>query len=1057
MKYIKNALFMLIIANVCIGQVMENHNWEDPKVFNINREEPRATFFPFEDSTLAIKNIPSSSKYYKSLNGIWKFNWVRKTDDRPIDFYKKDFNTAGWNDIKVPGSFELQGFGIPIYTDEEYPFTPNPPFVPADYNPVGSYKRKFDIPADWDSRELYLRFEGVRSAFYVWLNGELLGYSQGSKTPAEFNITDRIEKGENDLAVEVYRWSDGSYLEGQDLWKCSGIQRDVYLYATPKITISDFFVKGDLDKDYTNGLLKLSAHVKNTSKISAENYKLFIEIFNAENNSVLASPIVKHIQVYPGSADDVDLVEIIKTPLKWTAETPNIYQLVLTLKDDKKNIIEYVTAKVGFRKVEIKDKKLHVNGVPIYLKGVNRHEHDKDNGRTITEEVMIEDIKLMKQFNINAVRTSHYPNNERWYELCDQYGLYVIDEANIEAHGMQFHEKRFAPVTDNPEWEAAFLDRGIRMFERDKNHPSIIIWSMGNEAGDGINFQTLYRKLKSLDTSRPVVYQPAWYDFHTDIVFPMYRNRWFIENYAKTRADRPLILCEYDHAMGNSVGNLQDYWDTIEQYEVLQGGFIWDWVDQTFEKFDENGRRWWAYGDDMGDSGVPNDSNFCANGLVQADRGLNPHIWEVKKVYQNIKFSEIDLAKGEFEIYNKYNFLDLTDFEFSWEIEADGEVIFSDIFELKSIQPGGKRNININLPSIDATPGTEYFITLMAKTIAEKNLVPKGHIVAWDQFKLPITLSSKSVDIASIPKLEYSENNGNITIKNDFFNVSFDNGLLTSYNYRGLEYIKESPKPNFWRAPNDNDLGNWMPDRCQVWHYAGRNQEIKEVEFTQISEQQAEVDVYSTIPAGDTKYHTKYTILGNGEMIIENTFTNDTTKTNLPEIPRMGMEFILNGDLKKVSWFGRGPQGNYSDRKTGYPIGVYEGTVWDQFYEYVRPQETGNKTDVRWIAVEDESGNGLLVTGDQLLSSSVWQFRMEDLDHPGAQYPNRHATDVKSLDLITLNIDLKQMGVGGDNSWGALPHPPYQIYPGNTYKYRFRLTPFSKEDGSPIELSKRKF
>ncbi|MBU1101250.1 MAG: DUF4981 domain-containing protein [Bacteroidetes bacterium] len=1056
MKNALKAFFFLIIANVCVAQSSTNNVWEDPKVFNINREAPRATFFPFEDYTLAIENIPSNSKYYQSLNGTWKFNWVGVPESRPVKFYEKDYNTKNWDNITVPGSFELQGFGIPIYTDEEYPFPPNPPFVPDDNNPVGSYKRKFTLPVDWNGREIYLRFEGVRSAFYVWLNGELLGYSQGSKTPAEFIITDKVVEGQNDLAVEVYRWSDGAYLEGQDYWKCSGFERDVYLYATPKVTIADFRVDGDLDGNYENGILKLSAQLKNRSEYDIDNYKLFIELFDAEGLPVFKSPTVKYLKMLQGGEDEINLVEVINDPLRWTAETPNLYQLLLTLKDDKKNIIEYVSCKVGFRKVEIKNMMLHVNGQPIYLKGVNRHEHDKNKGRTITEDLMIQDIKLMKQLNINAVRTSHYPNQERWYELCDQYGLYVIDEANIEAHGMQFHEKGFALVTDNPEWEAAFLDRGIRMFERDKNHPSIIIWSMGNEAGDGVNFKTLYKKLKSLDTSRPVVYQPAWYNFHTDIVFPMYKNQWFLENYARTRADRPFILCEYDHAMGNSVGNLQDYWDIIEKYDVLQGGFIWDWVDQTFEKFDENGRRWWAYGGDMGNSGVPNDSNFCANGLLQADREINPHSWEVKKVYQNVKVKEVDLANGEFEFINKYDFVDLSHLAFSWKIEADGKVIHEDTFPTPEISARSSKIIKLTLPEISPEPGAEYFLTITAKTAVEKGLIPKGHIVTWDQFRLPIYKEMINQVVTELPELNLVNKDNTITISNDSMTVEFKDGLMTSLNYKGNEFIERSPKPNFWRPPNDNDLGNWMPAHCQVWHYAGVNQKIEKIESHKLDNHSVQVDVYSTIPAGQTKYHSTYTIYGSGDIEIENKFSTDTTAAKLPYIPRMGMEFILKGQFKNLSWLGRGPQENYSDRKTGYPIGLYSGKVWDQFYEYVRPQETGNKVDVRWIAVEDDKGTGLLVAGDELLSTSAWQFLMEDLDHPGPDMPNRHANDVNPRDLITLNIDKKQMGVGGDNSWGALPHPQYMIQPGD-YKYKFRITPYSKEDGCPVELAKRKF
>ncbi|MFX1533250.1 MAG: glycoside hydrolase family 2 TIM barrel-domain containing protein, partial [Promethearchaeota archaeon] len=608
----------------------ESNDWENPKILGRNKEAAHCTYIPYADTQTALKNDPLQSPFYLSLNGRWKFCWVKKPADHKLDFYKDNFDVSQWVDIIVPGNWELQGFGIPIYTNVIYPFPADPPHIPHDWNPVGSYRRTFTISNSWKDRQVFLHFGGVSSAMYVWLNGEKVGYSQGSKTPAEFNITEYLRKGENVLAVEVYRWCDGSYLEGQDFWKISGIERDVFLFSTPQVHIRDFFVRGDLDDNYIDGMLKVTVNVRNyLPDVSGKHY-VHIDLLDTDNKSVFET-LTKEANIRNADKITIHFEQFVKKPAKWSAETPKLYSMLISLSNESGLITEVVSCKVGFRKVEIKDAQLLVNGIPIIIKGVNRHEHDPVTGRTVTEKLMIKDIQLMKQFNINAVRTSHYPNVPRWYELCDKYGLYVVDEANIESHGMGYDPED--TLGNNPDWKEAHLDRTIRMVERDKNHPSIIIWSLGNEAGDGVNFEATYKWIHERDSSRPVQYEQAIEGPHTDIVCPMYSRIEQLEEYANKEQNRPLIMCEMLHAMGNSVGNMQDYWDVIEKHKVLQGGFVWDWVDQSFLKVDEDNMRYWAYGGDMGDDIVFNDGNFCINGLVQADRAPHPHLWEVKKVY----------------------------------------------------------------------------------------------------------------------------------------------------------------------------------------------------------------------------------------------------------------------------------------------------------------------------------------------------------------------------------------------------------------------------------------
>ena len=644
-------------------------DWENPEVVGWGKESAHCTLMVFPDVDSALIGNCEESPFYISLNGRWKFHWVARPAERPVDFYRADYDDSGWNEMPVPSNWQMHGYGVPIYTNITYPFAKDPPRVTgepqADYtayklrNPVGSYRKTFEVPASWRGRHVFLHFDGVESAFYVWVNGTKIGYGQGSRTPAEFNVTTHLREGRNLLAVEVYRWSDGSYLEDQDFWRLSGIFRDVYLFSTPAVHLRDFFVRCDLDEHYRDGVLEVTAHVRNYSDKLVEAPAVEMQLLDTSTSSrrVCAQGRMEFTGETISAQDEAVFTykTDIANPRKWTAEQPNLYTLLLTLKRANGDVLEVIPCRVGFRKVEVNGGQLRVNDIAVLLKGVNRHEHDPDTGHYVTVDSMVRDIRLMKQNNINAVRTSHYPNVSKWYDLCDEYGLYLVDEANIESHGMGYG--RNETLGNKLEWKKAHMDRTISMVQRDKNHPSIIIWSLGNEAGDGINFQATSEWIHQRDSSRPVQYEQARTRPHTDIVCPMYSRIERIVKYASTDRDRPLILCEYAHAMGNSVGNLQDYWDAIEKYGHLQGGFIWDWVDQGLRKKDESGREFWAYGGDFGDK--PNDGNFCCNGLLQPDRKPNPSLFEVKKVYQYIEVQPVDLISGKVRIRNEYDFVSL--------------------------------------------------------------------------------------------------------------------------------------------------------------------------------------------------------------------------------------------------------------------------------------------------------------------------------------------------------------------------------------------------------------
>jgi beta-galactosidase len=1025
---------ILALFHSIFAQKTVQADWENEAVFNINKENAHATFYSFP-SRLEAQNLdPKESANYLSLNGLWKFTWSKYPEARPKEFYKIEFDDTRWKEIPVPSNWELQGYGIPIYVNIPYEWTknPNPPFVRHDWNPVGSYRKYFSLPKDWENKEVFITFGAVKSAFYLWINGQKVGYSQDSKLPAEFNISKFLKKGNNLIALEVYRWSDGSFLECQDFWRISGIERDVYLQARPKTFIRDFKAEPFLSNDYKNGKLKLDVFLQSNKAEQLSEYQIEARLF--KDSRQLKKIVIKDFNNSNSFTDEISLTY----PDLWSAENPNLYNLVLTLLDKNANVLESTSIKIGFREVKMAGGQLLINGKAILLKGVNRHEHDPKSGHVISKESMIEDIKLMKQFNINAVRTSHYPNDPLWYQLCDEYGIYLIDEANIESHGMGYKPER--TLGNNPAWKEAHLDRIRRMMERDKNHPSVIIWSMGNEAGFGVNFVAAAEMMRKIDPNRPSHYERAGEDKATDIVCPMYPSVDEIIDYAKRANDRPLIMCEYAHAMGNSVGNLKEYWDIIKAEPHLQGGFIWDWVDQGLEQTNEKGEKYFAFGGDFGGDTIPSDNNFCINGLVFPDRTIHPALWEVKKVYQNIDF---ELNKTFIKIHNRYDFTNLSEFDFEWEILKDGISKGKGKLPLIDLEPQQSTAVPIPLQSELMEQDVEYLILISAKTKFEKSLIPANHEVAWEQFKIKSMRGFSYSNLSKFKDLKLKQTDNEIIINGTDFHFHFSrkNGELINWEHKGKKYLANSKgfSINFWRGMTDNDFGNRFPERAAIWKKASEQLHLKHIGAQKINTKEIQVTVKYEIENAIANWQIVYTIAANGEIYLENTFT--PLRKDLPELPKLGLTIEIDSSFRNLDWYGRGPFETYWDRKTGAKIGVYSSKVENQLENYIRPQENSNHTDVRWFALHDNSGSGLLVSGEPLLDFSAQNYMLSDFDQPD-KLKNKHSSDIKKRPFITLDIDYAQTGLGGDDSWGAKAHPEYTLY-AKPYHYRFRIVPLN--------------
>lgn len=1024
---------------------------QSPEVVSLNRMPMRASAFAYENRELASKRNKEKSAYFISLNGTWKFNWVQDPRKRPTDFYKPDFNDSKWDNFKVPANWEVNGYGLPIYVNQPYEFAGrkltgnrmNPPFdIPEDNNPVGSYRRKINIPENWKNRQVFINLGAVKSAFFIWVNGKKVGYSEDSKLAAEFDITNYVKPGENTIALQVYRWSDGSYLECQDMWRISGIERDVYLYSTPKIDVRDFKVIGNLDPTYTNGLLDVNLTVESykidqrTNHSRPDSFYVALDLQDAKGNTIWkdATGTKTVLGNYRSNVGFKTQISNIKT---WSAEIPYLYTLYITLKDKSGEVLEVIPQRVGFRSVEIKGSDLLVNGKRIFLKGVNRHEHNATQGHTLTRDDMHKDMEMMKKLNVNAVRHSHYPPDPYWMELCDEYGLYVIDEANIESHGRYYSlETTFA---NDKKWRIPHLERITRMYERDKNHASVITWSLGNEAGNGVNFYEAYEWLKQKD-GRPVQYERAENDFNTDMIVPQYPDPNWLVRYSNGKSERPMIMSEYAHIMGNSLGNFKEYWDAIESHPKLQGGFIWEWIDQGIDTV-KNGKRILAYGGDFPLQGPVNedfsDNNFCVKGVVTAYRGLTPMAIEAKKVYQFIKTSY--LGNNQLSINNSYFFRDIANMQLDWQLLEDGKLI--ETGTLPTLNIGPRQSATFSLPiKAKAKSGREYFLTVRYRLKTEEPFLEKGYEIATDQFAW--AGAPKMAMYAEVKKaLKVEQTADQAIVKGSDFTLVFDlkKGVLSSYVSKGKELLVQGPQPGFYRAPTDNDIGAGLNRSLRMWRNVYQNtDDVQKKTTVNASADKFVLTIQSSLLNGDAVTTQVFEVLADGSILVKNKF--DAVKGKYRTMMRIGNDLQLNKAYSNIEWYGRGPGENYWDRKTASLIGTYKQTLDEQYFPYARPQESGNKTDVRWVSFTDKQGKGLrFEVADSLLSFGALPYAVEDLD-PEAEKKQYHSGELVKRNQIYVHMDMKQLGVQGIDSWGSMPLKEYQI-PFQNQEYSYWIRP----------------
>jgi beta-galactosidase len=1079
--------------------------WQDLDVLEVNKEYPRTSFMTFGSKSDAVSKKFEESAYYQSLNGTWKFYYVDAYGQLPERITDPGTSTDGWPDIHVPGNWEVQGFGIPYYVNHGYDFKPRNPAPPTlpEANPVGVYRREIDIPADWSNRSIFLHIAGAKSGVYVYINGKEVGYSEDSKNPAEFLINDYVQPGKNTLALKIFRWSTGSYLECQDFWRISGIERDVYLWSQPKTSVRDFAVVSTLDDSYLNGLFRLKTMIKNRDAKSSK-VEVSYELADTDNNVVASGK--QPVSLNPGDEKDIDFSETIGNPLTWTSETPNLYKLTITVAQNKK-VTEVIPFAVGFRRIEIKpvesggriDNLLLVNGQPIILKGVNIHEVNQKTGHYITEETMKRDFELMKQFNINSVRLSHYPQSRRFYELCNEYGFYVYDEANIESHGMYYDLRKGGTLGNNPEWLHAHLHRVANMFERNKNIPSVTFWSLGNEAGNGYNFYQAYLWLKEADGNlmkRPVNYERALWEWNTDMYVPQYPSAEWLEETGKRGSDRPVVPSEYSHAMGNSNGNLDIQWQAIYKYPNLQGGYIWEWIDHALLEKDKNGVEYWTYGGDYG-TDAPSDGNFVCDGLIDAARNPHPATAEVKYVHQEFAFEAVDVSANRYKVTNRLFFTRSDRYEIRYNITANGVKVKEETLDI-TLNPRESREFTVVPPA--GNSGAEYFLNFEVALKTATPLLPSGHIVAIEQFRLPLQGEKERYEasVGDTPVITEDSETVALIASGVRFVFNKKSGLATSYTVHGNEYFDNGfgIQPNFWRAPTDNDYGNGMPYRLQVWKQSSRNFRVTEVK-TRKENGKAIIKASYLLAAGNP-FTIEYAIDAQGTLKVDAEFIG----TNLEEIragaseatrlatfspeaeaarkissaltvPRIGVRFRLPVAMNGVEYFGRGPGENYIDRASGSKTGRYRTTAEEMYVPYARPQENGHRTDTRWVAFTGGNGGLLLVAdstvGFNALRNSIEDFDSEEnsdkpyqwnnyypdeaadksnelrrkgWDSPQNRMPRHtHVNDIAPRDFVEVCIDMKQQGVAGYNSWGARPLHEYAIPANRNYRWGFTLIP----------------
>lgn len=1008
--------------------------WQDESVNEVNRAAMHTHFFAYENAEKAGSDVKENSKNFMSMNGSWKFFWVKNADQRPTDFWKVGYNDKGWDDMKVPAVWELNGYGDPIYVNVGYPwrnqYKNNPPYVPTEKNHVGSYRREFVIPADWNGKDIVAHFGAVSSNMYLWVNGKFVGYSEDSKLEAEFDLTPYVKPGQKNLiAFQVFRWCDGSYFEDQDFFRYTGVARDCYLYARNKKRIDDIRVVPDLDAEYKSGSLTVNLSLKGNAAVS-------LELLDAANKTVATAEV-------KGAGKQSSVIRV-DNPNKWTAETPYLYTLRATLKEGNK-VTEVVPLKVGFRKIELKNSQLLVNGQPVLFKGADRHEMDPDGGYVVSRERMIQDIQIMKKFNLNAVRTCHYPDDSFWYDLCDKYGIYVVAEANLESHGMGYEEATLAKV---PSFKKTHLERNQRNVQRNYNHPSIIFWSLGNEAGYGSNFEAAYDWVKKEDPSRAVQYERSGYEGKTDIHCPMYLNYKdcikYCEDDSKTK---PLIQCEYAHAMGNSEGGFKEYWDLVRKYPKYQGGFIWDFVDQSCRWTGKNGKMIYAYGGDFNRFDA-SDNNFCDNGLISPDRVPNPHMYEVGYFYQNIWTTAADLKAGELNVYNENFFRDLSAYALEWELMKNGTVVRTGRVDNLNVAPQQTAKIKLDLGKTCAC--AEWLLNVRYVQKQREGLVPAGHIVAKDQlvlneYKAPAMALQNVTDMniqTALPRID-DANSQCVMIEGENFNIQFAkaDGFMDKYMVDGLDMIKEGAKltPNFWRAPTDNDFGAGLQQKYAVW----KNPKFKLASLkSEMKDGLAVVSAEYEMPSvsAGTKLQLTYEINNRGAVKVNQKLVAEKG-AKVSNIFRFGMQMVMPKSFENISYYGRGPVENYIDRKWATELGVYNQTVTDQFYAYIRPQENGNKTDIRWWKQLNEAGRGLQFVAEAPFSASALHYTIESLDS-GWEKKQEHSNEVEPADLTNFLIDKVQMGLGCVDSWGAIPREEYML-PYGDYEFTFIMQPIN--------------
>ena len=1008
--------------------------WQDESVNEVNRAAMHTHFFAYENAEKAGSDVKENSKNFMSMNGSWKFFWVKNADQRPTDFWKVGYNDKGWDDMKVPAVWELNGYGDPIYVNIGYPwrnqYKNNPPHVPTEKNHVGSYRREFVIPADWNGKDIVAHFGAVSSNMYLWVNGKFVGYSEDSKLEAEFDLTPYVKPGQKNLiAFQVFRWCDGSYFEDQDFFRYTGVARDCYLYARNKKRIDDIRVVPDLDAEYKSGSLTVNLSLKGNTAVS-------LELLDAANKTVATAEV-------KGAGKQSSVIRV-DNPNKWTAETPYLYTLRATLKEGNK-VTEVVPLKVGFRKIELKNSQLLVNGQPVLIKGADRHEMDPDGGYVVSRERMIQDIQIMKKFNLNAVRTCHYPDDSFWYDLCDKYGIYVVAEANLESHGMGYDEATLAKV---PSFKKTHLERNQRNVQRNYNHPSIIFWSLGNEAGYGSNFDAAYDWVKKEDPSRAVQYERSGYEGKTDIHCPMYLNYKdcikYCEDDSKTK---PLIQCEYAHAMGNSEGGFKEYWDLVRKYPKYQGGFIWDFVDQSCRWTGKNGKMIYAYGGDFNRFDA-SDNNFCDNGLISPDRVPNPHMYEVGYFYQNIWTTAADLKAGELNVYNENFFRDLSAYALEWEVMKNGIVVRTGRVDNLNVAPQQTAKIKLDLGKTCAC--AEWLLNVKYVQKQREGLIPAGHIVAKDQlvlneYKAPAMTLQNVTDMniqTALPRID-DANSQCVMIEGENFNIQFAkaDGFMDKYMVDGLDMIKEGAKltPNFWRAPTDNDFGAGLQQKYAVW----KNPKFKLASLkSEMKDGLAVVSAEYEMPSvsAGTKLQLTYEINNRGAVKVNQKLVAEKG-AKVSNIFRFGMQMVMPKSFENISYYGRGPVENYIDRKWATELGVYNQTVTDQFYAYIRPQENGNKTDIRWWKQLNEAGCGLQFVAEAPFSASALHYTIESLDS-GLEKKQEHSNEVEPADLTNFLIDKVQMGLGCVDSWGAIPREEYML-PYGDYEFTFIMQPIN--------------